>query len=201
MIDDTIAESPWPESVPGCIIKHPVADLLNKEIDFSVNVLGNRWLERGTYGVIQGEAELGKSVIAVQIAIEAALGRDVFGIKVDAPLRVLLIQAEDSENDLKEQVTGVINNLSLRPGELDLIDENFLFLNPKQKADQGAALFENLRSVFQNVKLDLVILNPAFAFCGGKYEQFRVGGRISPRPSAILLENEGGGGDSYPPRP
>src|ERR1700757_4732084 len=102
----------WPEKIPGYIIESS-KDLRDKEIDYSVNILGNRFLERGTYGTIVGSSGIGKSVLAVQIGILAALGREVFGLKVDRPLRVLVVQAEDSWNDRVEQATGIINSLDL----------------------------------------------------------------------------------------
>ena len=89
-MSDTIDENGWPVRTPRYIIENPVQDLLNKEIDYSVNILGNLWLERGSYGIIQGTSGIGKSVVAMQIAALTAMGRDVFGIKVDAPLKVLV---------------------------------------------------------------------------------------------------------------
>jgi hypothetical protein len=56
----------WPKKMPRYIIENPMRDLLNREIDYNKNVLGNLWLERGTFGVILGASSIGKSVVAVQ---------------------------------------------------------------------------------------------------------------------------------------
>jgi hypothetical protein len=80
-------------------IENPVRDLLNAEIDLGQNILGNFWLERGAYNVIVGPSGIGKSVVAIQGAIEAAAGLPVFGMASPGPLRVLVVQAEDSRND------------------------------------------------------------------------------------------------------
>jgi hypothetical protein len=165
--DKKLDDGGWPEKMPRYIIEHPIRDLLNKEIDFSTNVLGNLWLERGTYGAILGSSGIGKSVLAIQIGALAAMGRDVFGIKVDAPLKVLIVQAEDSLNDRREQVTGIINSLYPTERELDLVDTNLCIITPEHRADRGKSLFDYLRSTFKDVKLDLVIFNPAFAFIEG----------------------------------
>jgi RecA-family ATPase len=46
-------------------------------------------------------------MIAFQIGVEAALGRSTFGLKVERPLRVLLLQAEDSRNDRIRQASCI----------------------------------------------------------------------------------------------
>jgi hypothetical protein len=79
------------------------------------------------------------------------MGRDVVGIKVDRPLKVLLVQAEDSENDRREQVTGVINNLNSTQQEQDLVDRNLRIITPEIPADRSKALFEYLTATFKDV--------------------------------------------------
>jgi len=150
-------------------VENPIRDLLNKEVDYSKNVLGNLWLERGTYGTILGSAGIGKSVLAVQIGVEAAMGRNVFGIKVSEPLQVLVVQAEDSQNGRIQQVNGILKNLDPTPSELEvaLVGANLRIVTPEHRADRGVALFTNLRFAFERKKLDLVIFNPAFAFIEG----------------------------------
>jgi hypothetical protein len=41
-------------------------DLLNAKIDESQNLLGDRWLERGTFATMIGSSGVGKSVAATQ---------------------------------------------------------------------------------------------------------------------------------------
>jgi hypothetical protein len=102
----------WPESLADHIIENPVRDLLDKAVDYSQNVLGDLWIERGSYVVINGPTGVGKSVLSVQIGVEAALGRETFGIKVDRPLKVLIVQAEDSKNDRIGQFQTILKRLS-----------------------------------------------------------------------------------------
>jgi hypothetical protein len=86
------------------LIENPIIDLLDAQINQHENILGNRWLERGTVATIVGPSGVGKSMVAVQICVEAAAGVEVFGMRVPRPLRVLLVQSEDSKNDRIEQV-------------------------------------------------------------------------------------------------
>jgi RecA-family ATPase len=57
------------------------------------NVLGDLFIERGSYVVNNGPTGVGKSVLSVQIGVEAALGRETFGIKVDRPLNGTKLRA------------------------------------------------------------------------------------------------------------
>jgi RecA-family ATPase len=160
-------------------IQKPIRDLLHAEIDHSQNILGNFFLERGHYTVLVGPSGIGKSVVAVQMAIEAAAGLHVFGMPIPEPLRVVLVQAEDSDNDLKLQVRcietiahseEVQERLGLSPEDIkERIENNLTVVTTNVR---GAALFTDLRKEFTNratgkSKVDLVIFNPAFAFLEG----------------------------------
>jgi RecA-family ATPase len=82
-------------------------DLLDAEIDETQNILGHRWVERGTFATLIGSSGIGKSVAAMQIAIQAAAGLPVFGIPPVRPLNVMVIQSEDSRNDRITQIQCV----------------------------------------------------------------------------------------------
>src|SRR5258707_773677 len=86
------------------IVESAVDDLLDEKIDEAQNILGRRWLERGTFATLIGSSGIGKSVAAMQIAIEASAGKPVFGIPSVRPLNVIVVQSEDSKNDRITQV-------------------------------------------------------------------------------------------------
>jgi AAA domain len=163
-------KEPWPgqRSLLGSeyTIENPVRDLWNEPIDYSANILGNLWLERGSFAVIQGTSGIGKSMIAFQIGVEAALGRPTFGLKAEKPLRVLLLQAEDSRNDRIRQ-TSCISKLAETREERARIERNLRIISPRQRASRGAELFDFLKRACADFEFDLFILNPAFAFLDG----------------------------------
>jgi hypothetical protein len=161
-----IVTIPRIKTVPGYRITNPIRDLVGKDIDWDANVLGKLWLEKGSYGTVLGLSGIGKSVIAMQAAFCAACGRAVFDIPVDRPLRVLLAQAEDSKNDLTKQVNGLFSGLQLTEEEQQLIKTNFDVITI-ECGDRGEALFANLRKVLKGSRIDLLILNPLFAFVEG----------------------------------
>ena len=111
----------WPDSLPDHIIESPV----------SQNILGNLWLERGSINLIQGWSGVGKSTLSVQMGVEAALGRETFGFKVDRPLKVLIVQAEDPKNKRIRQ-SQCIPKIARSQEEEILIHQNLRIVTPAQ---------------------------------------------------------------------
>jgi predicted transcriptional regulator len=143
--------------------KETLNDILGRELDASSNILGHRFLERGTYATLIGSSGIGKSVAAMQIALEAAVGGPVFGMPVPRPLRVVLVQAEDSKNDRIEMVR-MATKIADTPAKLELARRNFSILTTTSY--RGEDLFRYLETEFdrKDPAVDLFILNPAFAF-------------------------------------
>jgi len=160
----------WPRNLPDYILEDPVQHLLYEEIDRSASVLGNLWLERQSYAVIQGTSGIGKSMLAVQMGVEAALGREVFGLSVQKPLRVLILQAEDTRNDRIRQ-SACINRLAVTREETRLISRNLRIMTPRKRAHRGKELFAYLTGAFEEFFFDVLIMNPAFAFLEGNVNE------------------------------
>jgi hypothetical protein len=160
----------WPRNLPDYILEDPVQHLLYEEIDRSASVLGNLWLERQSYAVIQGTSGIGKSMLAVQMGVEAALGREVFGLAVQGPLRVLILQAEDTRNDRIRQ-SACIKRLAVTREEIRSISRNLRIMTPRKRAHRGKELFAYLTGAFEEFAFDLLIMNPAFAFLDGNVNE------------------------------
>ena len=75
------------------------------------NLLGQRWLCRGGSCLFVGQSGIGKSSLAMQMAVSWALGKEVFGIKPVKPLKSLLIQAENDFGDVSEMLRGMFRRV------------------------------------------------------------------------------------------
>jgi AAA domain-containing protein len=185
-------DSNWPDSVTDHIIESPVRDLFNTPIDYSQNLLGKLWIERGNYALIHGSSEVGKSVLAAQIAIEAALGRETFGIAVNQRLIVLIIQAEDSKNDRVLQFHTMLKRLT--PEDQAIVHENVRIVTPRKRALRGSKLFAFLSEAFKDTVIDLVIMNPALAFLDGQpNDSVAVGDFLREQFQEFLRQKNAGG--------
>jgi hypothetical protein len=143
-------------------------ELMFSEIDETQNLLGNRWLERGTYATLIGSSGIGKSVVAMQMAILAAAGLPIFGIKPPRPLAVMLIQSEDSRNDRITQVK-CIWDLCPTQELRELVFKNLVIYTTDRR---GIILFNHLEqhlpepneAGITTCPYEFFIINPAFAF-------------------------------------
>jgi RecA-family ATPase len=152
------------------ILESAIDDLLDEKIDHTQNILGHRWLERGTFATLIGSSGVGKSVAAMQIAIEAASGKPVFGIPSVRPLKVMVVQSEDSKNDRITQVQ-CIRELVKEPEYFEKVRRNLVIYTTTRR---GLRLFDQLEAFYTDDEtgefkcdVDLLIINPAFAFFDG----------------------------------
>jgi hypothetical protein len=76
------------------------------------NLIGNGFIERGCAGIITGYSGTGKSSILMQLACSWACNRSAFDLVPSKALRIVLVQNEDSTNDLV-RMSAVIESLDL----------------------------------------------------------------------------------------
>src|SRR5258705_7579007 len=55
--------------------------LAMSDVDYSQNLLGNRWLGRGQTGLIIGQSGIGKSVLVMQMIAAWSCGKAALGIE------------------------------------------------------------------------------------------------------------------------
>ncbi len=127
-------------------------------------LMGNRYLGRSGAVVIVAQSGVGKSVLALQFAACAALGRPFFGLRIRAPLRVLYVQAEDDRGDVAESVKGFIDGNGVGPADVVQLREKLRIVRWNDAA--GDVFIERLRTEHRRHPFDLVIINPLFSFAG-----------------------------------
>ena len=135
----------------------------DRQIDNSKNLLGNRWLSRCCGALVIAPSGHGKSSLAVQFTILVSCGRTAFGIHPPKPLRVLIIQAEDDDNDLTE-MAAMVRWLDLTPVERDAVSNNThcLWIN-----DVTGLPFTDLADkALEAFPADLLLINPLSAYVG-----------------------------------
>jgi len=135
-----------------------------REIDHTNTLLANRYLCRGGGLFIVAPSGHGKSVLTAQGAVQLACNKPTFGIaNPNGPLKSLIIQSEDDEDDITE-MSKVIDHLELSKAERELVDQNthVEFVNDLIGID-----FLNACSGFLDQwKADLLWINPYTAYLG-----------------------------------
>jgi len=129
------------------------------------NLIGNRWLTRGSSMIISGGTGIGKSSLMMQIIIRWCLGIDFFGIKPVKPLKIGVIQAENDKGDLAEAFRGVTHTMRLTGDQMRHLNTNLEFRTETVRT--GDAFLAYARRFIHRSKLDLIVADPLFSYFGG----------------------------------
>ena len=142
-----------------------IKDLINFDPDNDPdNLIGKRWLTRGSSMIISGGTGIGKSTLMMQIVIRWCLGLDFFGIKPVKPLKIGVIQAENDKGDLAEAFRGVVHKrFSL--DQMNQLQKNLEFRTEAVRT--GDQFLAYARRFIHRSKLDLIVADPLFSYFGG----------------------------------
>lgn len=141
-------------------------DSLFLPIDPSENLLGNRFLERGQGFIEYAPSGVGKSVAALQMDLEWAAGLAGFHIKPAHALKIVMLQTEDSVNDTREALAGILSSTIFTAEAKALIRKNLIILPPVPGGSESQ-LGDMIHNVGHAYKPDLITVNPLHAFCTG----------------------------------
>jgi len=130
--------------------------------DFT-SLLGSRWLCAGSSCVLSGPSGIGKSALAMQMAMLWATGKPAFGVNCSKPLKSLIIQAENDKGDLAEEVLGVEAGLGI--DEPELLDKNISIIHCTAFA--GQRFIGMLEKIIDKHKPDICWIDPLFSYIGG----------------------------------
>jgi hypothetical protein len=152
-----------PVAVPEAV---PLLDYLDHPPDPKDTLLGNRFLCREGGMLNVGPSGIGKSSMGTQMDVCWSVGRPAFGIEAAAPLKILVIQAENDAGDLHEMAKGIMGAMRFSKHELDLCRENLLVIGEKART---AAVFVDqvLAPALEHYRPDIVRIDPLLAFLGG----------------------------------
>src|SRR5262245_35881666 len=106
----------------------PWSQLL-EPVSYADNLLGDRFLERRQGMILFGPSGCGKSVAELQAAANWAAGQNGMHIKPAFPLKSVILQTEDSLNDARESLAGILDS-SFSPEALALVKQNLIILPP-----------------------------------------------------------------------
>ena len=90
-------------------------------------VIGRDFLRKGQTWVISGASGIGKSVLAMQLAVGFALGEKTLGLDIFKPSKTLLFNAENPPADIRAYFNGIVSNFARKSdSDIDkLLDNNF----------------------------------------------------------------------------
>jgi hypothetical protein len=136
-------------------------------------------LVRGELTVVGGPGGAGKSSLAIGIGGTIAAGRELLGEKIyGTDLRVLLVNAEDSTNEIRRRVIAFslahglveqdLGRLCIAGADHPNVQAmSFLRVNAAGSSDLDTSGLVMLEAALEALRPDLVVLDPLIALCAG----------------------------------
>lgn len=169
IVDEPPAPAPAPAFVP-LTLRDPL-EILAMEFDPADLLLDNGYLAKGSSLVWAGQGGLGKSRLAMQLAIACILEKDFLGWQTNAAgTRWLFMQTENGNRRLKADLQKMLTTHS--PDELQLLKRNWNFhtLETEQDALVGLgheANCQRIQEALQRFPADVVVFDPLRDFAVG----------------------------------
>jgi hypothetical protein len=126
-------------------------------------------LERGMVSITAGAGASGKSSKAIAEALAMTTGKDLLGVQVDKPLRVLLINLEDDRNTMHRRIAAAMDFYKLKPeevgGRLFVFSKGDIKLKIATQERSGVVqthedVLANLIKVLVENKIDVLSVDP-----------------------------------------
>jgi hypothetical protein len=115
-----------------------------------------------------GPSRCGKSVAGLQACAGWSGGFGGLHIGPSQPLKIVILQTEDSKNDLRENLSGILSQPCFNGKKLSLVKQNLVIL-PSVAGGSPEYLAKLLEAAAEKHKCDLISLNPLLAFCAADY--------------------------------
>lgn len=148
----------------GNVISNTIDDFWNANAnDMSDCLLGFRFLCTQCPWLIVA-ASVGKSVLAMQMSILFATGRDLWKLEPHKARKVVLIQAENNFLDLVEPAQSITRILGLSETEKADLRKNFRVISDDTHSGEGFVRL--LSSICDRYKPEIVIVDPLMAYIG-----------------------------------
>ena len=179
-----------PKREPRKLRGSSIIDYAERQIDSSKNLLGNRWLSRQCGAFIVAPSGHGKSTLVIQAALCWSCNRVAFRIKPPDPLRILILQSEDDDNDIIE-MAWMIERLGLTESEKALVRKNthVEWLNDVT----GSGFFPVVDEFLSQFPADILVINPYTAYQGGNIRNDELNNEfLRVRLSALLAKHNCG---------
>jgi len=158
-------------ALPRRLPRKPLSELRTPDwMTDDTELIRKRFLYKGGMLLLCGPTGIGKSSFLMQLIMHLAVGKMLFGITpgrlYENGMRVLLVQAENDDGDLAEMRDGVLAGCS-EFSEAEQMEAcsriEVVTLTDKTRE----AFATELGTLIAEKPVDLVVVDPAFAYLGG----------------------------------
>jgi RecA-family ATPase len=136
------------------------------------NLIGDRWIRRGSSMLFVGQSGCGKSSMAFYQGLRWAIGSDWFGCQPVRPLKVAYVQAENDIADQHDALKGAAQMVFGSDWRNGLRRADMLFF--REAVRTGVEFTTMLRRLIRKTKVDIVYIDPLLSYIGGNPSDIEV---------------------------
>lgn len=171
-----------------------VSELLNHNVEDDPNALighQRRFLSKGGSWMIIGPSGIGKSTLITSLCINAAAGVSWHGLSFRAPLKTLVIQAENDAGDLAEMLKGACASVrkEFSNDQFKEMAQNLMFQQVTDKI--GEKFTRWLEEIIRETGAQIVVIDPLLSFVGDDISQQKVASQFFRNFLQPVLERTG----------
>jgi hypothetical protein len=172
---------------PFTLQNRSIIDFLDIGIDPETNLLGNRWLTREGSLFIVAPSGHGKSSFCIQCMVHWAIGRAAFGFKPSRPLRILLLESEDDDAELKS-FAQVLRTMKLSESNWELLHANTRIEFRRDLT--GNRFFDAADQFLTQFPCDIFMVNPLTGFCTDQLtDEAKMADFLRTRLNALMVKH------------
>lgn len=136
-------------------------------------VIDKNFLRKGQTWVISGASGIGKSVLAMQLALGLALGEKTLGLDVFKPAKTLLLHNENPIIDEKIYFRGIVSQFALdEKPNFDGLNENLRISCKTGRYYSVDEFISKLDAALRANKYDIVIVDSLTSFVGCDFSSY-----------------------------
>ena len=141
--------------------------------DFDDLIIEKNFLTKGKTWVISGASGIGKSVLAMQIALGLALGEKTLGLDVFKPAKTLLLHNENPILDERDYFRGIVSQFALdKMPNFGGLNENLRFVCKTGCYYSVDEFISKLDAALRANKYDVVIVDSLTSFVGCDFSSY-----------------------------
>jgi hypothetical protein len=157
-------------------------DFLQERSDPVPSLLGNGAIAKESLNVLAGEPGVGKTLLALNLALCLAAGRPFLGLHVPAPCRCLFVEAEGNRDRFRERVLTARRSLGLEEWDVPV------YFPPRGVTFE---IGESLEMMIRESKAGLVLLDTIGLFHEGEENSATDWKRHVVKPLRGLIDTTG----------
>jgi hypothetical protein len=155
----------WLANAVASIKVRSATELAMLKIPDDHTLLGNRWLCRGGSALWVSVTGVGKTSAICAASARWALGKPAFGIVCPRPLRILILQSENDDADMREMFEHLADEKTVSDDEWKLLGKR-VFITEKITKWSGSVFIAILKRLVEKYQPDLIVLDPLNGFSG-----------------------------------